>query len=435
MPARLAEEYGYSEEEFFIAGEASAYGPEGNWGEDGAWAAKPTHTAPYQTRMLVRPPADPEAFNGTVIVEWLNVTPGIDLDTDFIYGREELLRGGYVWVGASALQLGVEGGDEFGMPGLEEVLALKAWDPERYGHLTHPGDDYSYDIYSQVAQAVRRPDGVDPLAGLTAQQVIATGLSQSASWLVTYVNAVHPIADIYDGFLIHGRLGLGFALAEDTADGMPAAPRIRTDLSDPVMQLQTETDLFGLGFHPARQPDTERIRTWEVAGASHIDQRWVDGVAQSIREWDESYSSGTSGCRVNDGPHAVVFQAALAALTDWVEGDQPPAEAEPLEVADGALARDQHGNTLGGVRTPAVDVPVSTLTGEDDCVQTATALDPFFGSTTPFDQATLESLYPTHQDYVDAVTTATEAAVDAGFLLPIDGDAIIHQAEQAPILE
>jgi hypothetical protein len=439
LPAGLAEEYGYIEEEFLIAGEATAYAPEGDWGEDGEWAASPTQTAPYRTRILVRRPADAEAFNGTVVVEWLNVTTGMDLDNGFALASDELLRGGYVWVGASAQHVSIEGGDGLfpGFPGLDEVLALKEWDPERYGDLDHPGDDYSYDIYSQVAQALRRPEGADPLDGLAAQQIIASGESQSAMFMVTYVNAVHPIADIYDGFLLHSRVGpTGWPLAQDAADATPAVARIRTDLSDPVMQFQTETELFAFGgFVGARQPDTEQVRTWEVAGTAHIDQRWMDNEADSIRAWDESYSPDVSGCPVNDGPQTLVLRAAWAELTQWVGGGDPPAQAEPIEVDDDAIARDQHGNALGGVRTPAVDAPIARLSGEDDCVQTASPLGPFLGSTTPFDQATLESLYPTHQDYVEAVRAATRTAVDAGFLLSADGGAIIDEAEQAPIPE
>jgi Alpha/beta hydrolase domain len=437
MPTRLADEFGYIEEEFFIVGEATAYEPEGTWDEDGEWAARPTSTAPYETRILVRRP-EAGAFNGTVVVEWLNVTTGLDLDNEFRFAHEELLREGYAWVGASAQQVGIEGGDGVfpGYPGLEEILALKEWDPERYRELDHPGDDYSYDIFSQVAQAIRRPDGVDPLEGLAVQQVIAAGQSQSAAWLVTYVNAVHSIADIYDGFMIHSRFGWALPLAQDAADTNPAVARIRIDLSDPVMQFQTETDVFLFGgFHPARQPDTEHVRTWEVAGTAHLDQTLVDIGTESVREWDDSYDRGLTGCRANDGPHAVVLQAAWAALTEWVGGGEPPPTAQPLEIRDDALARDQHGHALGGVRTPAVDAPISTLTGEDDCVRSGTPLDSLYGSATPFDQATLRSLYPTHRDYIDAVTSATQVAVDAGFLLPINGAAIIAEAEQAPIPE
>jgi hypothetical protein len=472
MPARLADEYDYVEEEYFIAGGATAYEPAGDWGEDGEWVARPSQTALYQTRMLVRKPADAEAFNGTVVVEWLNSVAGVDLDFHFMSVYEELLREGYVWVGVSAQRLGVEGGlgtglptdDGNGVPGLENPLSLKKWDPQRYGELAHPGDDYSYDIYSQAAQVLSRPVGVDPLEGLAVEQVIAAGMSQAAARLVTYVNAVHPIADIYDGFLIQARFGQGAPLVTDVhstdvlaAIVRPGAARIRTDLSDPVMQVETETDLFvpsfvemakGLleagvteqdfiPFHATRQPDTGRIRTWEVAGAAHLDQRWFDYMSESIRIWDESYEPGPGGCRVNDGPGPAVVRAALAGLTEWVGDGEPPAPAEPLEVAGGALVRDEHGNAVGGVRTPAVQVPIATLTGEADCVESGTFFDAvgLFGSTTPFDQATLASLYPTHGDYVQAVRAATREAVDAGFLLPADGERIIEDAELAGIPE
>ena len=56
-----------------------------------------------------------------------------------------------------------------------------------------------------------------------------------------------------------------------------------------------------------------------------------------------------------------------------------------------------------------------------------------FGGTAPFDAAQLAALYPTHQDYVDKVTAAADAAVDAGFLLPADRDEIVADAEAAAV--
>ena len=35
--------------------------------------------------------------------------------------------------------------------------SLKTWDPQRYGPLLHPGDDFSYDIFSQAIEALRDP--------------------------------------------------------------------------------------------------------------------------------------------------------------------------------------------------------------------------------------------------------------------------------------
>jgi Alpha/beta hydrolase domain len=127
-----------------------------------------------------------------------------------------------------------------------------------------------------------------------------------------------------------------------------------------------------------------------------------------------------------------VQRAAIAALDDWVRGGEPPAEAEPLVVAGDALARDGRGIALGGVRTPAVDVPVSTLTGDATPGEPVICL--LFGGVTPFDAPTLRSLYPTDDAYVDAVARAAGAAVDAGFLLADDRDAVVAEANEHPLV-
>src|SRR4030095_5950610 len=91
---------------------------------------------------------------------------------------------------------------------------LKINDPERYGSLSHPGDSFSYDIFSPAGQAIRRGDP-DPLRGLHPQSVVAAGESQSAGRLVTYVNAIDPVAQVYDGFLIHSRGGGSARLSQE----------------------------------------------------------------------------------------------------------------------------------------------------------------------------------------------------------------------------
>jgi hypothetical protein len=56
-----------------------------------------------------------------------------------------------------------------------------------------------------------------------------------------------------------------------------------------------------------------------------------------------------------------------------------------------------------------------------------------FGTTTPFDAATLARLYPTRAAYVRAFTAATRKLAAQGFLLPADERAALFAAEQAPI--
>ena len=78
------------------------------------------------------------------------------------------------------------------------------------------------------------------------------------------------------------------------------------------------------------------------------------------------------------------------------------------------INRDAHGNALGGVRTPLVDVPIADLRGDGNGDSSQCFLS---GSTVPFDAATITALYPTHADYVSRFDNATPAAVKAGFIL------------------
>jgi alpha/beta hydrolase family protein len=435
MPADLADEYGYVEEEFFLEGEATAFQVEGELGEDGRWTVSPGGTADYRTRVIVRRPADAGDFDGTVFVEWLNVSGGVDSDPDFSMIHPELLGHGSAYVGVSAQQVGVEGGPSavpIEIPGVE-VQALKQWDPERYGDLSHPGDQYSYDIFSQAAQAVRRPGDVDVLDGMEASHVIAVGESQSAARMVSYVDAVQPVADIFDGFLVHSRGGGGAPLDDSASILGEGTARIRDDLDVPVFQFLTETDLFGvLGFARARQDDSDRLRTWEVAGTAHADRSILDYNADMAEQAGVGNVSFADQCgSINAGPQALVLRAAVAALRAWVVDGEAPPEAPRLESEGEALARDEHGIALGGIRTPAVDAPVAVHTGEAPPGGSIFCM--LFGQSTPFDDATLAQLYASHDEYVTAVDEAAGAAVEAGFLLQDDADDLVAEAEEAAV--
>ena len=149
---------------------------------------------------------------------------------------------------------------------------LKDWDKTRYGSLAHPGDAYSYDILSQAADALRHPKGSNPLAGLTISKMLATGRSQSAFRLVTYINAVHPLTHLFDGYLVHSRgaNASGFkaeGLARDAENPVPPGAHIRADIDVPVFDLQTEGDMVALRAHLTHQPPFAHYRRWEIAGA------------------------------------------------------------------------------------------------------------------------------------------------------------------------
>ncbi len=425
MPKALADAHGYVEEEFTLTGTATAYVEEGAVGTDGVWSVRPTTTAVYTTRVLIRRPADPARFDGTAVVEWLNVSAGQDSDVVFTHTHDSLLAHGTVWVGVSAQAVGVQGGGpSMPMPGLD-AKPLRTWDPERYSSLAHPGDDYSYDIYSQVASALRRPTGPGLLGGGRVTTLLAVGQSQSASRLVTYVDAVHPLARIYDGFLLDGRSFGGSILHAPTPSDppRPAFAHIRPDLDVPVLQFETETDVLGLPFLAARQPDTDKLRTWEIAGAAHLDRDMLDYLGATAP------FEGACG-RINEGPHGPVLAKAVDALRSWATGGPAPAHGEPLEVQGEAYVRDALGIVKGGIRTPPVDAPATVVRG--DAPASSGYVCSLFGSTATIDPATLARLYPSTTDYVAAVRTSAERARDAGFLLPADAEAYIAAAARGP---
>ena len=421
---------GYTRSEYFLSGNAESYVPEEPLDSDGRWQVTPESSAPYTTRIVVNRPADPARFNGTVVVEWLNVSGGLDAAPEWIYAHNELIREGYAWVGVSAQATG--------------VTATKTADPVRYAALSHPGDSYSYDIFSQAGQAVR-DSAATVLDGLRPRVVLANGESQSAFRLTTYINAIQPLVSVYDGFLVHSRRDIGAPLSQAPEADVPtpAVVRFRPDLDAPVLVVQAETDVIALGSLSARQPDSPRLRLWEVAGTAHADAYIGLGTID-----DGSGTAGLQGLKamlspptrtgcgspINTGQAHYVLDTAEFALNRWVRTGIPPARAPRLQVdtsgSTPAFVLDTHGNVVGGVRTPAVDVPVAALSGLG---QTGASFCFLFGTTTPFSAEKLAALYPDHATFVAKWSAATVRGAAAGFLRPADAAELIGAATESGI--
>ena len=438
---------GYREDEYFLSGTASSYRFITPPTSDGHWNAAVADSAPYKTRIVVLRPSDPARFNGTVLVEWLNVTGGQDTPADWMVGHREMIRKGFAYVGVTAQHVGVEGGN--GPAGGLGGVPLKKTDPARYGSLVHPGDAFSYDMYSQAGAVLKSPRAGGVLGPLVPRHVIAMGESQSAAYLVTYVNAVDPLARVYDGFLVHSRFGSGSSLAGIPMGGgaskMPEFAQYRRDLRVPVLTLITETDLLGSGlsgYYSARRPDDSRLRVWEVAGTAHADNYLFGGafidsgledVARLAAVFVPSTTTpmGKAAEPINPGmPHHYVLEAAIAAIDNWVRTGRPPASTSVMEAAAPAapgagpsLVLDANGLVKGGVRTPWVDVPTIRLSGKGD---PASFLGRLTGKGVPFDKAILDSLYPGGKaDYLRKFTAALDSAIRAGHIAPEDRQEIL----------
>ena len=430
--------HGYIEEEYFIRGTASTYKTGGMATSDVLATGQP-----YYTRIVVRRPVDAKRFNGTAIVEWYNVSNFFDAENVWFDDWEDMMRSGYVWVGVSPQTVGVE--------------ALKKWSPTRYAGFTvgkevaatptsaprPPGspdlDAMSFDIFSQVGYALKHPGNVDPLGGLKPKILLATGQSQSAGRLATYVNNVQPLAKVYDGFMLDA-----------------AATPIRSDSGVPVLRLMAEHDVL-TGGAANRQPDTDKYRDWEVAGTSHM-SRHVRESREAVELRDNGLSLEAKMAPLCANPEigtrtpmGTVVAAAFAALSKWAEGGKPPAISPKIDIsqinkAPKASVAARNADTLaeGGIQLASQAVPTQInyglgapskasqeagihgeAIGAGACVR--------WGPSTDMTVAQLKAKYPTHAAYVAKVKEVTDGLVAKGFLLKADGDAQIRDAENSGV--
>lgn len=475
---------GYVEEEFFIEGKANRYLTSAT-----ANATVVDGGNAYKTRLVVRRPASASKFNGTVIVEWTNVSQGHDHEADWFQVADHFMRNGYAWVGVSAQAVGVQ--------------ALTQWSPTRYGTLNVDGpaaarggggrgggavvpppagvrstgvafispaqgpqgrggqggapagrggaapSPVSFDIFTQAALAIRGKANINILGGLKVERLIATGHSQSAGQLGTYFNSVHPLAPAYDAVVLHGGGGT-----------------MRTDLNVKIFKILSETDLIALNESLARQADTDRYHSWEIAGASHLDAQnsrglagegllvagampvdgpdtvkppTISGGGKGIGTADVLPTLPNSGCAKPPLSH-VPFMYALASAYDslvvWTKGGKAPPTAPLIDIANGVITRNADGNAKGGIQLSQYAVPTAADRGDNTAAPGVTTAGQFcrlLGSHEPFNDAKLGMLYPTHAAYVKAVKDVTDQNLKAGYITKHDAETTINVALKSDI--
>jgi len=396
---------GYVEQEFFISGTACRYAGVG------LTSATITNCGlPYRTRIVVRRPASPAAFNGVVLAEWQNVTAQYDIDHYWHESSAHIMRAGYAWVGISAQRAGVQPLPPPANP-LASINTLKAWSPARYGALdvtaggALPDDSLSYDIFSQAVKALRVPAGTGPLGPLVAHTVIAIGTSQSGGRLAAYHNSIWPIQEpVVDAFFIGESRGV-----------------LRTDLSVPVLRLLSEVDASAT-FRPADAPN---YRHWEVAGAAHAGSGFVDNI-QPLLDRDQVIRTATNCVRppVSRIPKRYVYNAAWDHVAAWVRDGRLPPMAPRIAYDGATIVRDTFGNALGGIRLSehAVATAENSATNRPADASPGSLFCGLFATHVPFTGEQLAALYRNHGRYVSQVAQANGANVKAGFLLPADSE-------------
>jgi hypothetical protein len=412
-------------------------------------------TAPvgdYRSRFIVRMPSNPSKFNGRVLVEMMNTTATVDLDIAWQQGHDYLIRDGWAYVGVTVQQTGLRALSGFKRQADRyKGLGLNLMTPDAASDLTNGMRDPSiaWDLTSQVGALFARGGATSPLDGYDVDSVYLTGQSQMAGYAVTYVNAIHPRHQVFDGFLVAYRgtraTNLQYAAPVDGAVPSTSGSESQRRLSGggtPVINLQTETDPPGFPsgqdaavWRKDADEPTDRFRLWEVAGSSHNDRHGAEqALGVLTRDFGLSFApacdwKGAMG--VNDFPMRFAWHSALDKLATWHEVGTAPASVKRIIRAEGDVSRDSRGNARGGLRLSRIDVPVATYgpfsTGGLFCNLT--------GWQKPFSRATIQRLYPTTADYVSKVRTAAQADVVAGILLAEDAATLVKLAARGPAAE
>ena len=459
QPQDLAE-HGYVEEEYLVSGTANVY----EWGADDTAVVR-TADAPYTTRMLVRRPIQPTRLSGTVVVEPLNPSNLFDLNIGWALSGDQFMRNGDVWIGFTSKPVAVQ--------------ALKAFDPGRYGSLSWANtlslddprnctniqtivdppsvrsrtteDGLVWDIFSQIGAWAKSTAPTNPLASGHGTQrtpgidrAYGFGYSQTGSMMITYINAINPRVvaaagePIYDGYFV-GVAGGAFIGAAPLNQCSPVPPlgdprRSLRNAGVPVVQMMSQSDyLTGIA---SRQPDgstpPDLYRHYEMAGAAHATP---DELLYSARPEDIlAAGRDVPPMSCNEGPRSrfpsgIFVDAALQNIDRWSRDGLPAPPGRDILVQNGQPVLDAFGNVVGGLRSPYLDVPTSTWRAS----ATGASFCRIAGYEIPFQQATLDELYPTQGGYVQAVVRDVRELVAGRYLTPPDGQKLIRDATHTDI--
>ena len=440
---------GYVEEEYFIGGTANVYQ------DDSSFNLSIVSTGPYRTRMIVRRPAKTNKFSGHVFVEWMNSARRWDQEIVFAYMYQYILRSGDIWIGVSSA------------PSVIDTYKI-LFDPVRYAALlwdyklpatqscANPAVESGlvFDIFRQLGALLKSDDPTNPLAGYDVKYLHLTGHGSQFVNTVNYsyeLNAFGDGSPIYDGIFLKD--GAGPTNFNQCMARIPTGdPRRKIrEHNVPVIWSNPQTFIDP----PNRIDDSDepgyQYRLYEVAGAAHVDG-WmhfflpVDADQIKVNyippgrydTWPFNYdcdpplvTTATSN-PLTKFSYPIIVAATVDNLKKWVEkGISPPMAERILVDANDDPILDEFDNAIGGVRSPGVDVPISsyytswTPSNVGSCWQ--------MGVEVPFTEEQLKALYRSHGDYVMQVIRNTNQRVKEDWILREDGIEIIRKAVQANV--
>ncbi|BBP64585.1 hypothetical protein PHLH5_21260 [Pseudomonas sp. Cab53] len=424
----------YVEQEFYLQGVAPAITASGQQLFD----------APYTTRILVRKPADPARFNGTVVIEpfsWFG-----ERGAGWILTRDYLLRRGYAYVGytlninrppvdpkflsdtpaAEAEQIAQYGrivNFEFmrRFDYARYAPLASYYDPERFtrGNAPDPFAPQSQGIGAQLALLLKTPSAQGPLAGLDVRRIYVNSWAVTAQVWMDYLDQgrhqqwrmpdATPLIDAY----MTGRMAYG-----EVGGDVIRVPR-QMPAGVPFVTVYSQSELMhdvieGIDLPP--DTDNPQIRYYEVTGMPHLrladlGTEHTEKVAADIGKGDDPQ------CRtLYDEPAEVVVAALLDGMDQWVREGKPMPRAQRVLRAGKTAARDPvTGNLQGGVRPPWIQVPSATYLTDQE-----TGCGLIYDTKAPYSKERLGKRYGSFSQYQQQFEEAKATAIQQGYLLPED---------------
>jgi hypothetical protein len=387
-PGHGLDDYDYVTNEYFVSGTA-----------DGR---------PYTTRLVVRRPTDDNRFSGLVLAESMHSSGAAHA---FEFTAMYVMDSGHAAV---------------------EILTvppqrLTAFNAARYADLEIE-DGQASDILAQVGALIKSAKG--PFGAAPVRQMVLSGSSMSSGTLINYLSAhvVYRTPDmghIYDGFM-------------PTSVGR-TIPAVDVPLIQMPTMHEFETDV------PRRQDSDEigqQFRLYEVSGIGHVDSR------DNIRLLPNPCSRPLSTF-----PAQAYMSVGLYHLFRWIDEGIPAPRADRIlldrNVAnDGSqMLLDEHGNGMGGIRNPYVDVPVAKYVAVNTAAEPpisnpnwwitenadgASIMCRLSAYQVPFSQERLRELYGDPQNYRRKVEARLDELEAEGWSLPVYRDLIL--ADSASIV-
>lgn len=433
------DQYGYTEEEYFLSGTANVY--------QGDATLELKHEAlPYKNRIMIRKPA-PEKFSGRVFLDIYNASNGYDIEDVWRRSYQYYLERGHIYIGITAKPI--------------NVMSLKNFDPERYEslnwasknrapmpavinkHMSIPGTEegLAWDMISQVGHVIKSNEAPF-LDGYDVEQLYLTGQSQSGIYINTYIYYFHEyVSNTFDGYL--NVVGAGSMRTLDQQDNpelmfSTVTQRVPEGLKTPFILLSSHGDIELFGQFGDRSKVLEAlnntegpIRHYELTSSPH-----TDPASPLIPDNNEIVKTknppkildGEYHYEVNNIQLAYYVNSCLELLHEWAVKDvEPPQNLLIDRDEDGNTLTDKFDNGVGGLRSPYIDVPIATYhpNAIADPSQINQSVGNVNGSMAYFDKETLEKLYESKEDYLNKFEASVRSQEADGWLIVEDAERMI----------